>query len=60
MNTDEQLLTIEEVAEFLRVSIWTVRKLVKTGKLKAITISSRGDKRFSKNDVDTYIKENYK
>lgn len=45
------LLTIREVAELLRVSPLTVKRWGKKGKLPAIRINSRGDRRYKKEVV---------
>jgi len=45
------LLTVREVAEILRVSPLTVKRWGKRGKLPAIRINSRGDRRYKKEAV---------
>lgn len=45
------LLTISEVAEILRVSPLTIKRWGKKGKLPAIRINSRGDRRYKKEVV---------
>ena len=45
------LLTVGEVAELLRVSKLTVKRWGKRGKLPAIRINSRGDRRYRKEAV---------
>jgi len=45
--------TLEEVAEILRVSTATVRKLIESGELKAKKV--RGQWRIRKEDLDTYM-----
>jgi excisionase family DNA binding protein len=45
------LLTIREVAEILRVSPLTIKRWGKRGKLPAIRINSRGDRRYKKEAV---------
>ncbi len=42
------LLTIREVAGLLRVSPLTIKRWGKKGKLPAIRINSRGDRRYKK------------
>lgn len=42
------LLTIKEVSELLRVSPLTIKRWGKKGKLPAIRINSRGDRRYKK------------
>lgn len=46
-----ELLTIKEVAELLRVSPLTIKRWGKRGKLEAIRINSRGDRRFKREAV---------
>ena len=45
------LLTIREVAQILRVSPLTIKRWGKKGKLPAIRINSRGDRRYRKDVV---------
>jgi len=45
------LLTIKEVASILRVSPLTIKRWGKSGKLPAIRINSRGDRRYRKEVV---------
>ena len=45
------LLTVREVAEILRVSTLTIKRWGKRGKLPAIRINSRGDRRYKKGAV---------
>ncbi|MFH1561134.1 MAG: helix-turn-helix domain-containing protein [Patescibacteria group bacterium] len=45
------LLTPREVAEVLRVSIITIKRWGKQGKLPAIRINARGDRRYRKEVV---------
>lgn len=45
------LLTVREVADLLRVSPLTVKRWGKRGKLPAIRINSRGDRRYRKEAV---------
>ncbi|MCX7881452.1 MAG: helix-turn-helix domain-containing protein [Patescibacteria group bacterium] len=45
------LLTIKEVASLLRVSPLTIKRWGKSGKLPAIRINSRGDRRYRKEMV---------
>ena len=45
------LLTIREVADLLRVSPLTIKRWGKKGKLPAIRINSRGDRRYKKDVV---------
>ena len=45
------LLTVREVADILRVSPLTIKRWGKRGKLHAIRINSRGDRRYKKEAV---------
>lgn len=45
------LLTVREVADLLRVSALTIKRWGKRGKLPAIRINSRGDRRYKKEAV---------
>ena len=45
------LLTVREVATLLRVSPLTITRWGKRGKLPAIRINSRGDRRYKKESV---------
>ena len=45
------LMTIAEVASLLRVSPLTIKRWGKKGKLPAIRINSRGDRRYKKEVV---------
>lgn len=45
------LMTIKEVANLLRISPLTIKRWGKKGKLPAIRINSRGDRRYRKEVV---------
>lgn len=45
------LMTINEVSELLRVSKLTLKRWEKRGKIRAIRINSRGDRRYRKEAV---------
>jgi len=40
MNNDEQLLTLEDVAERLKISVSTVRRWVKSNELRSIKVGN--------------------
>jgi excisionase family DNA binding protein len=46
-----ELMTVKEVAQFLRVSPLTIKRWGKRGKLPAIRINARGDRRYKKEAV---------
>lgn len=51
INDLPDLMTIREVAQLLRVSPLTIKRWGKKGKLPAIRINSRGDRRYKKDVV---------
>lgn len=51
INNLPDLLTVREVADLLRVSPLTVKRWGKRGKLPAIRINSRGDRRYRRDAV---------
>jgi excisionase family DNA binding protein len=51
----DSMLTISEVARLLNVHINTVRRWSQQGILKAYRIGSRGDRRFRRADIDSFI-----
>ncbi len=51
INDLPDLLTVREVADVLRVSPLTIKRWGKRGKLPAIRINSRGDRRYKKEAV---------
>lgn len=50
-----RLLKIREAAEMLSVNPETLRRWDRSGKLKAIIISKRGDRRYRKEDIEKII-----
>lgn len=53
-----KLLTIRQVAEILNVHVETLRRWDKNGKLKAIRVNERGDRRYRPKDLEKIIKKN--
>lgn len=51
-----KLLKIREAAEILNVNPETLRRWDRSGKLKAIIISQRGDRRYRQEDIERIIK----
>jgi excisionase family DNA binding protein len=51
INKLPDLLTVREVADLLRVSPLTIKRWGKRGKLPAIRINTRGDRRYKKEAV---------
>ena len=52
-----ELLTIRQVSELLKVHIETLRRWDTNGKLKAVRIGDRGDRRYKKEDILKLIKK---
>jgi len=52
-----QMLTIREVARILHVHPNTLRRWSNDGKLRAYRITSRGDRRFKREDVARFLAE---
>lgn len=55
MSIKNELLRIKEAAKMLGVNPETLRRWDRSGKLKAIVISPRGDRRYSKEDIEKFI-----
>ena len=53
--TPKDIVTAEEVAEYLRIHPYTVRRLARTEKLPGFKVG--GQWRFNKNELDGNIKE---
>jgi len=51
------MLTISEVAQILNVHVNTVRRWSNQGVLKSYRIGTRGDRRFRKEDVASFLVE---
>lgn len=52
-----RLLKIKEAAEILGVNPETLRRWDRSGRLKAVIVSTRGDRRFKKEDIDRLSKK---
>ena len=50
-----KLLTVQEVAEAMRVSEKTVRRLIKRGDLTAYKVGDRGQLRVKEGELERYI-----
>lgn len=59
-QSDEQLLNVQKAASFLDVSANTIRRWAQLKKLKGVKIGSRGDWRFTKNDLLQMIRKDVK
>lgn len=56
-NKRTKLLTIQQAAELLGVHPNTMRNLDNKGELKAIRFGTRGDRRYLKEDIESYLKK---
>jgi len=54
------MLTVRDVAQLLNVHINTVRRWSNKGMLKTYRISSRGDRRFKREDIVAFVKKGRK
>lgn len=59
-NELPKLLTIRQVAEILNVHIETLRRWDKSGKLRAIIVNERGDRRYDPKDLEAILKNKKK
>lgn len=50
-----RLVKIREAAEMLGVNPETLRRWDRVGKLKAVIVSTRGDRRYKKEDIEKFI-----
>ncbi len=55
--TEARLLTVNEVADLLRVSRMTVYRLIKTGEMSALRVGR--NYRLREEDIHTYLTERY-
>lgn len=54
-NELPKLLTIKQAAEVLNVHAETLRRWDKRGKLKAIIVNERGDRRYDPKDLEAIL-----
>jgi len=50
-----KLLTIRQAAEILNVHVETLRRWDNKGKLPAIKVNDRGDRRYRQEDIENYL-----
>ena len=55
LNEKRSMLTVREVARLLNAHGNTVRRWSDQGKLRAIRIGPRGDRRFSRYDINLFL-----
>ena len=54
-SDNEEIMTCDEVAEFLRVHVISVRRWSRSGKLRAYKLGGRGDWRYRQQDVLAFL-----
>lgn len=54
---NKRMMTSTELARFLNIHINTVRRWTDSGQLKSYRIGSRGDRRFTHEDVIKFLQE---
>jgi len=59
-NELPKLLTIKQASEILNVHAETLRRWGKSGKLKAIRVNKRGDRRYDPRDIEKILKNKEK
>ena len=52
---DKRIMTCDEVADFLRVHVSSVRRWTREGKLKGYRLGGNGDWRYSREDVLSFV-----
>lgn len=50
-----ELMTIQEVSDYLRVGKLTLKRMEERGEIDAIRINSRGDRRYKKSEIERII-----
>ncbi len=55
-----QLLNVQQAAEFLGVNVGTIRRWARSKALPGLKVGIRGDWRFTKDDLLTMVKPNHK
>ncbi|KKP68178.1 MAG: binding domain, excisionase family protein [Candidatus Roizmanbacteria bacterium GW2011_GWA2_35_19] len=60
MDKKVKLLRIKEAADILGVNPETLRRWDKEGKLPAVKVSVRGDRRYKPEDIEKFIEQNKK
>ena len=58
MEEEIKLLRIKEAAEMLGISTETLRRWDREGKLPAVRVSERGDRRYKLDDLKRFIEKN--
>jgi excisionase family DNA binding protein len=56
-NDSDKMLTVSEVAELLHVHPNTLRRWSDEGKIISYCITTRGDRRYRKSDIDIFLNQ---
>ncbi len=56
-NDSEKMLTVSEVAELLHIHPNTLRRWSDEGKIVSYCITTRGDRRYRKSDIDNFLSQ---
>ena len=48
------LMILKEVAKYFRVSVQTIKRWDKSGKLISMRINDRGDRRYKREDIEKF------
>jgi excisionase family DNA binding protein len=54
-QSPNNLLTIKQVSDLLNIHSNTLRRWCEEGKIPAVRISARGDRRFRREDIQRYL-----
>lgn len=57
MKTQSDLITLQDAAEMLGLHPETLRRWDRSGRLKAVKVNERGDRRYSKDDILKLLNE---
>ena len=60
MATEEQWLTVEEIALRLQVHIETVRRWIRSGQLPGLALGRRAGYRVKPADLDEFLEKRYR
>jgi excisionase family DNA binding protein len=55
INYTKEIMTCDEVAEYLRVHVSSVRRWSRSGKITAFKVGGRGDWRYREQDVLSFL-----
>lgn len=56
MNKEEQLLNVQQASQLLGISLKSIRRWAQQKKIRGLKVGSRGDWRFTKEDLLKVVK----